>query len=347
VAAEITGLPVDKIELMTTPAGGGFGLRAEPDAVVDAVQLSKELGRPVKVMWTREDEFAYEYFRPGSVCTIKGGLNDKGRLVAWSHKVASPSINARLSPQNIKNGIDQSSIQGLPDMPYRLPNRRIEYVMIDLPIPVGYWRSVGHSINAFTVETFMDEMAHAAGKDPVGFRLDLMEPGSREYRTLSLLAEKANWGGTVPAGRSRGIALTSCFGSSAAHMAEVSVDENTGRVTVHKVVCAIDCGPAVFPDAITAQLEGATVMALSVAFHERIRFANGGVRTANFDEYPLLTMSEVPEIEVHIADSVHGIGGVGEPGIPSVAPAVANAVFAATGVRLRELPFDTRSLAGG
>lgn len=346
-AATISGLPVKKVEVMTTPAGGGFGLRGEVDPVVDAVSLSKALGRPVKVMWTREDDFANDYFRPASVCRIKGGLDKQGRLVAWSQKVASPSVMSRTMPQYVKEGIDPSSIQGIPDMPYTLPNRLVEYVLMELPVPIGFWRSVGYSITTFTVETFMDQLAHAAGKDPVEFRLGLMEKGSRPYRTLSLLAEKSNWGGSVPAGRARGIALGTCFGSSAAHMAEVSVDTKSGKVTVHKVVCAVDCGPAIYPDAITAQMEGATVMALSTAFHEKIHFAGGGVKTANFDEYPLLTMSEVPEVEVHISQSVHEIGGIGEPGIPTVAPAVANGIFQATGVRLRELPFKRETLITG
>ena len=294
------------------------------------------------MMWTREDDFANDYFRPGSVCSIKGGLDKQGNLVAWSQKVAAPSVMSRITQDHVS--VDSTSIQGIPDMPYTLPNRRVEYVIMDLPIPVGFWRSVGYSITTFTVETFIDELAHAAGKDPVAFRLELMEKKSRPYRTLSLLAEKINWGGSVAAGRARGIALGSCFGSAAAHMAEVSVERGSGKVTVHKVVCAIDCGPAVYPDAITAQMEGAAVMALSTAFHEKVHFTAGGVQTANFDEYQLLTMADVPEVEVHIAKSNHTIGGIGEPGVPPLAPAVANAIFKATGVRLREMPFKKEAL---
>ncbi len=343
-AAAIAGLPVEKVELMTTPTGGGFGLRGETDPVVDAVSLSMALKRPVKVMWTREDDFANDYFRPGSMSKIKGGLDKQGRLIAWSQKVAAPSVMSRIMPDYVKNGVDPSSVQGIPDMPYTLPNRTVEYVLMELPIPVGFWRSVGYSITTFTVETFMDELAFAAKKDPLEFRLELMAKDSRPFRTLSLLAEKSGWGGTIPHGRARGIALGTCFGSSAAHMAEVSVDKKNGNVTVHRVVCAVDCGPAVYPDGITAQIQGATVMALSLAFHERVSFRGGGVATANFDEYPILTMSEVPEVEVHIADSIHKIGGIGEPGVPTVAPAVANAIFNATGVRLRELPINRQEL---
>jgi isoquinoline 1-oxidoreductase beta subunit len=223
-------------------------------------------------------------------------------------------------------------------MPYALPNQRVEYAMVELPVNVGFWRSVGYSLNAFGVESFMDEMAHAAGKDPVQFRLDHMEKGSRIYNLLALLADKGGWAAPAPPGRAKGVAVTSCFESFAAHMAEVSVEKN-GAITVHKMTCALDCGTAVYPDAIRAQAEAGVVMGLSVALHEKVRFDNGGPKTANYDEYPVLTMSEVPEIEVHIAKNNRKAGGVGEPVFPSVAPAVANAVFKATGVRLRQLPF--------
>jgi len=342
-ASKLTGLPVEKVEVMTLPAGGGFGLRAEPDPVVDAVLLSKALKRPVKVMWTREDDFANDYFRPASRCRIKAGLDKNGRLIAWSHKVAAQSVMSRVLPQYVKNGIDPDAISGVQDMPYALPNQLVEYAMVELPIPVGFWRSVGYSVNAFGVESFMDELAHAAGKDPVQFRLDHMEKGSRIYNLLSLLAEKGGWSTPVPAGRARGVAVTSCFESFAAHMAEVSVEKN-GAITVHKMICALDCGTAVYPDAIRAQAKGGVVMGLSVAFHEKVRFADGGVKTANYDEYPVLTMRDVPDIEVHIARNNLKAGGIGEPVFPSVAPAVANAVFRATGVRLRSLPFDRELL---
>ena len=346
VAAKLTGLPVEKVEVNILPAGGGFGLRGEASHVTDAVLLSKVLKRPVKVMYTREDDFANDYFRPASQCRIKAGLDKDGRLVGWSHKVAAPSVWARVMPKMVKNGVCPDAVSGVWDMPYSIPNLLVNYVMVNLPIPVGFWRSVGFSVNALAVESFMDELAHAAGKDPVQFRLAHMEKGSRPYNILSLLAEKGGWNRPVPNGRARGVAVNSCFESFAAHMAEVSVG-NKGRIKVHKMVCALDCGTAVYPDAIRAQAEGGVVMGLSTAFHERIRFENGGVKTANYDDYPLLTMSEVPEIEVHIAKSNLKAGGVGEPVVPSVAPAVANAVFKATGVRLRELPLKRDMLIKG
>ena len=345
-AAQITGLPTEKVEVMTTPAGGGFGLRGEPDAVVDSVMLSKELKRPVKVVWTREDDFTNDYFRPASQCRITAGLDREGRLTAWSHKVAAQSVLSRLMPQYVKNGIDVDAVAGITDMPYSVPNQLVAYVMVNLPIPVGWWRSVGYSINVFTVESFVDELAHAAGKDPVQFRLEHMQKGSRAYNILTLLAEKGGWNRPVPEGRARGVAVTSCFESYAAHMAEVSVG-NDGVIGVHKMVCAMDCGTAVYPDAIRAQAEGGVVMGLSVALHEKVSFENGGVKTTNYDAYPVLTASEVPEIEVHIAKNTVKAGGIGEPVFPSVAPAVANAVFKATGVRLRELPLKRELLISG
>jgi isoquinoline 1-oxidoreductase beta subunit len=343
-AARICGLPPEKVEVMTTPCGGGFGRRGETEVVTEAVSLSKAMNRPVKVVWTRDDEFAHDVFRPASVCRISGGLDQDGSLVAWSHRVVAASIMSRLWPSAVRDGIDPTSVEGVEGMPYTIPNRRIEYAIPDLPIPVGWLRSVGHSYNCFTVESFMDELAHAAGKDPVEFRLGLMDRDSRPHRTLSLLADRAGWGGPVPGGRARGVALTECFGSSVAQMAEVSVDRKTGAVTVHRVVCAVDCGTAVYPDAITAQMEGAVVMGLSIALNERVRFRNGGVSTSGYGRYRLLGTQETPAVEVHIAESRHPVGGIGEPGLPPVAPAVANAVFAATGVRLREMPFSREAL---
>jgi isoquinoline 1-oxidoreductase beta subunit len=345
-ASKLTGLPIEKVEVMTLPAGGGFGLRGEQDSVEDSVLLSKTLNRPVKVIWNREDDFANDRFRPASQCKIKAGLDKNGRVIAWSHTVAAPSVMSRLMPQYVKDGIDPDAVSGIADMPYSLPNLLVNYVMVNSPVIVGWWRSVGYSVNAFTVESFMDELAHAAGKDPVQFRLDHMQKDGRPYAILSLLAEQAAWGAPVPEGRARGVAVTSCFESFGAHMAEVSVNKQ-GKITVHKMVCALDCGTAVYPDAIRAQCEAGVVMGLSVAFHEKVRFENGGVKTANYDDYPVLTMSDVPEIEVHIAKNTLKPGGVGEPVFPSVAPAVANALFKATGVRLRELPFKRELLIKG
>ena len=345
-AAQLAGLPPEKVEVMTLPAGGGFGLRSEQDQTVDAVLLSKALGRPVKVVNSREDDFANDRFRPASQCRIKAGLDRDGRVVAYAHAIAAPSVMSRVMPGAVKNGVDPDAVSGVRDTIYAIPNLRVEYAMVNLPITVGWWRSVGYSVNVFAVESFMDELAHAAGKDPVRFRLDHLERGSRPYNVLSLLAETAGWGSPVPAGRARGVAVAHCFESFAAHMAEISVGKK-GEIAVHKVVCALDCGTPVYPDGIRAQAEAGVVMGLSIALHERVRFAGGGLKTANYDDYRVLRMSEVPEIEVHLTPSTLKPGGVGEPVLPSVAPAVANAVFAATGIRVRELPLQRELLATG
>ena len=342
-AAQLTNLPPERVEMMTLPAGGGFGLRGEIDPVVDAVLLSKQLDRPIKVMWRREDDFANDCFRPANQSQVTAGVDGEGRITAWSHKIAAQSVMSRLMPQYVQNGIDGDAVSGVKDMPYTIPNFQANYAMVDLPVPVGWWRSVGYSLNVFVVESMMDELAHAAGEDPVQFRRYHMEKGSRIEKILSLLVEKGGWDGPLLKGRARGVAVTNCFESYAAHMAEVSVADN-GAITVHKMVCAIDCGTAVYPDAIRAQAEAGVVMGMSVAFYEKIRFEKGGVKTSNYSDYPVLTMSEVPEIEVHVAQNHLKAGGVGEPVFPSVAPAIANAVFRATGVRLRELPFNRELL---
>ena len=346
-AAKMTGLPLEKVDVMTTYAGGGFGRRGEVSVLVDAVAISKAVGRPVKAVWTREDDFQHDFYRPGCHSRIQAGLDEKGRITSWIHKIATPSIMARVFPDAVKDGIDPQAVEGVVNMDYTLPNRQVDYVPVELPIPVGFLRSVGNTFNPFAVETFLDELAAAAGKDPVEFRLSMLEKGSRPRRLLEILADKSGWGGPKPAGRGRGVALRTCFGSTVGHVAEVSVDRKTGAVTVHKVVGVLDPGVAVYPDAIKAQMQGAAVMSLSMAFKERVEFANGGVKTANFDDYPLLSMSEVPEMEMHVAPDGGKVGGVGEPPVVTVAPAVANAICDATGVRLRELPFDTGKLKKG
>jgi isoquinoline 1-oxidoreductase beta subunit len=346
-AMKITGLPKEKIEVATTWTGGGFGGKSFPDSAVDALVLSKILQRPVKVMWTREDDFAYDHFRPGSLHKLKAGMDKNGKPIAWAHKTACDSVMMTFTPEIEKTGLDHTSYEGVSNNLYGFGNMLVEYAMTRLPVKVGPWRSVGHSFNAYITETLIDEMAFAAKIDPVDYRLGLLKKGSRPYDALSLLVNKTGWDGKAPAGRARGVAVTECFGSSIACMAEVSVDRQTGKITLHKIVYAVDCGPAVYPDQIKAQMEGAAVMGSSVALYEKIHLADGGVKTANFDEYRLLTMSEVPEVEVHIAKSKHKIGGIGEPGIPAVAPAIANAVFNITGVRFKELPFDTDLLIEG
>ena len=238
----------------------------------------------------------------------------------------------------MKNGIDSAAVEGVENMEYSIPNLRVEYVRYDTPVPVGFWRSVGSSHNAFTVESFMDELAHAAKKDPLEFRLALLKDHPRPRRVLEVAAEKAGWGRKRPDGRFLGIAYAYSFGSYVAEVAEVSVDRKSGSVTVHKVTCAVDCGSVVNPAIVKAQMMSGVIMGLSAALKEKIEVADGGIRSSNFGDYELLRMSEAPDVDVHIVASGAALGGIGEPGVPPVLPATANAVFAATGGRVRALP---------
>ena len=274
----------------------------------------------------------------------RGALDADGKISAWSHKIVCPSIFARVFPGSLKNGIDNAAVEGVENMEYEIPNLYAEYVRIDLPVPVGFWRSVGSSHNGFTVESFVDELAYAAKKDPLEFRLGLLKNHPRARRVLETAAEKAGWGKPLKKGQARGIAYHLSFGSYVAEVAEVSVNKKDGSIKVHKVVCAVDCGSVVNPFIVTTQMEGGINMGLSAALKEKIEFSNGGVKSENFDTYDLLRMSEAPEIEVHIVTSGDKLGGIGEPGVPPIAPAVANAVFAAAGVRLRNLPMKPETV---
>jgi isoquinoline 1-oxidoreductase beta subunit len=347
VASKISGLPPEKVNIHTTYLGGGFGRRATPDFVVEAVIASKVAGKPVKVVWTREEDMQYDQFRAAMSHRIEAGLDNHGRLTGWSHKAVSGSILKDIMPEAIKNGVDIMSLWGLVDFPgspdnnrimYEIPNFTVEFLLSDLPIPVSPWRSVQNGPNAFVIESFVDELAHAAGKDPLEFRLALLQNNPRSRRVLETVAEKAGWGKPAPNGQGRGIAQHTCFGTYTAQVADVSVDEKTGYISVHRVVVALDCGPAVAPLNIQTQIEGAVTMALSTVLREEVKFSDGGVVSANFDDYNPIRLSEVPDIEVHIVKSDEAIGGIGEPGVPAMAPAVVNAVFSATGKRIRRIP---------
>lgn len=344
VAEKITGLKPDQISVHTTYLGGGFGRRFETDVVEEAIQLSKATGRPIKLIWSREEDVKNDLYRPANCCKIEGGIDDKGRLVAWSHKVVVPSIFSRIFPQMMKNGIDPAAVEGIENMEYEIPNVYVEYVRLDAPVPVGFWRSVGSTHNAFTVECFIDELSHAAKKDSLEFRLNHLKNHKRAYKVLEVAAEKAGWRRPLKKGQGRGIAQHLSFGSYVAQVAEVSVDEKTGTIKVHRVVCAVDCGDVINPAIITAQMEGGITMGLSAALKEGIELESGGVASSNFHNYELLRMHEAPDIEVHIIRSKEKLGGIGEPGVPPIAPAVANAVFNATGIRLRRLPMKPETV---
>ena len=337
VAQKLTGLKPEQIHIHTTYLGGGFGRRGFVDYVEEAIQISKATGKPIKLIWTREEDIQNDFYRPAYCCKVEGGIDAKGRITAWSHKIAVQSIFEHFAPQMIKNGIDPAAVDGIAEMEYEIPNLHVEYVKMDLPIRVGFWRSVGNTQNAFVKETFIDELAQAAQKDPLEFRLNhLKNPSAR--RVLQVAAEKAGWGKPSPKGQARGIAHHFSFGTHVAQVAEISLNKKEGSIKVHRVVCAISCGPMVNPNIIIAQMKGAIIMGLSAAMKEKIDFANGGVQTANFYDYNELRMNEAPEIEVHLVKSKDKIGGIGEPGLPPIAPAVANAVFKAAGIRLRNLP---------
>lgn len=353
VASEISGFPQDKVHIHTTFLGCGLGRRAAPDFVAEAVIVSKVIGKPVKVIWTREEDIKYDAYRAAMAHRIEAGVDSQGRLIGWSHKTVSGSIMKDIDPKGIINGVDIMSLWGLIDFPnspdnnkimYDIPNIDIELVLSDLPIPVAPWRSIQNGPNAFIIESIIDELAHTAGKDPLEFRLQNLKNNMRARRVLEVAAEKAGWGKPIPKGMGRGISQHTCFGSYTAQVADISVNEKNGTVRVHRIVCAIDCGPAVAPENIRAQIEGSVIIALSSVLKEEVMFSKGGVKSANFDDYKIIRMSEIPEIEVHIIKSQEQMGGIGEPGVPPLAPAVANAFFNATGVRIRRIPLTPKTV---
>jgi isoquinoline 1-oxidoreductase beta subunit len=339
-AARVFGLPPEKVRFHTTLLGGGFGRRANPasDFVVEAAQVAKALGRPVKVIRTREDDMRAGFYRPMSHHRLAAGLDAAGRISAWRHTIVCQSIMAGTAfAGTIENGIDPTSVEGAADTPYAFPNLLVDLHSPELPVPVQWWRSVGHSYTAFVMESFLDEAAHAVGQDPVAVRRRLLARHPRHLGVLNLAAEKAGWGTPLPPGHGRGVAVHESFGSFVAQVAEVSVNP-AGDLRVRRVVCAVDCGRIVNPDIIAAQMESAIVFGLSAGLYDAITLKDGRVEQGNFDDYPLLALDETPRVEVHIVRSTEAPGGIGEPGVPPVAPAVANALFAATGARVRRLP---------
>jgi isoquinoline 1-oxidoreductase subunit beta len=343
-AAKLTGLKPEQIHVHTTFLGGGFGRRFERDFVEEALLLSLSTGKPVKLVWKREEDMQNDFYRPMNASRIEASLDADGRATAWSHKIVCPSIFARVFPQMVKNGIDNAAVEGVENMEYEVPNMAVEYVRIDTPVPVGFWRSVGSSHNAFTVESFVDEIAAAAKKDPLEFRLGLLKNHPRARKVLEVAADKAGWHKPPALGQARGIAYHLSFGSYVAEVAEVSVDKKTGTIKVHKVTCAVDCGSTVNPAIVSAQMMGGLTMGISAALKEKIEIAGGGIKSENFGDYELLRMNEAPDVDVHIVKSGEKVGGIGEPGLPPIAPAVANAVFQATGARLRQLPMKPETV---
>ena len=317
---EITGLPHSQVRIHTTFLGGGFGRRLEHDFVAEAVEIAKAIGRPVQVLWTRRDDMQHDFYRPANVAACKAALDPNGKPIAWLHRVAGPGL----------------ALDGI-DLPYAITHLHEVHIEEDPGIPSGPWRSVGASQNAFAIECFVDELASQARDDPLAFRRTLLTKSPRHRAVLELAAAKSGWGSALPEGHGRGIAVYQSFGSWVAQVVEVSLLPE-GKIRVHRVVSAIDCGSVVNPDIVASQLEGAVIFGLSATLYGQITIRGGAVEQKSFEDYPIVTLRDSPEVETHIVPSRRPPSGVGEPGVPPIAPAVANAVFAATGVRIRTLP---------
>jgi isoquinoline 1-oxidoreductase beta subunit len=349
-AAKVAGLAPDKVQIHTTLLGGGFGRRANPasDFVMEAVHVAKAARAPIKVMWTREDDIRGGWYRPMWHDRFAAGLDASGEPMAWTHTIVGQSImqGTPFEAFGIQNGIDVASVEGAADLLYGIPNLQVDLHSPRIGVPVQWWRSVGHSHTGFSVEAFFDEVAHAGGKDPYQLRRKLLAKQPRMLGVLDLVAQKSGWGKPLPAGHGRGIATHFSFDTYVAQVIEASVEKD-GTVHVHRVVCAVDCGRVINPDTVTAQMEGGIIFGLTAALKTEITLENGRVQQRNFNDYPMLRMFEAPAVEVFIVPSEEKPTGVGEPSVPPVAPALTNAIFAATGKRVRRLPIRTTDLAAG
>jgi isoquinoline 1-oxidoreductase beta subunit len=348
LTAQAAGLAPEQVNLVTTFAGGGFGRRANPtsDYLVEAVRVARAMKQagidaPVKVIWSREDDMKGGYYRPAHLHRVNVGMDAKGAPVAWQHTIVGQSILKGTAFEKflVKDGVDSTATEGVVDTPYKLPNMRVAVHHPDANVPVLWWRSVGHTHTAFVMETLIDELAAASKQDPIAYRLALLDAKHTRHRAvLTAVRERSGWGKPLPKGRARGVAVHESFGSVCAHVAEVSVENNAIRV--HRVTSAIDCGTVVNPLTVEAQVQSAMVYGLSAALYGRITLKDGRVEQSNYSDYPVLRINEMPEMSVHIVPSTAAPTGVGEPGTPPIAPAVANALFALNGKRLRKLPFD-------
>jgi isoquinoline 1-oxidoreductase subunit beta len=337
-AAAAAEIDASRVVVHKTLLGGGFGRRGtSQDFVGQAVRIAKTVGRPVQLLWSRGEDMAHDFYRPVAMARFAAGLDASGRPVAWRTRIAGHSIVATLFPERLGGGIDRSFLNGLQDLPYQVPNVLLDYAMRNTHVPVGFWRSVNNSQNAFFRECFVDEMAHAAGADPYEYRRLRLAPDSKDRAVLEAAAMHAGWGSHPPAGVFRGIAVMDSYGSYVAQVAEISISGH-GELRVHRIVCAIDPGHVVNPDTIQAQVESGIVYGLTAALYGEITIEHGRVLQGNFDSYRMLRVHEMPTVEVVLVPSGGFWGGVGEPGLPPLAPALCNAIFAATGKRIRALP---------
>ncbi len=331
----LTGLPESKINIYTTYLGGGFGRKSAKDYVIDAMEIAKKVKKPVKLIYDRNEDIKSAYFRPIHVCQIEGSIDEEGSITGWKHKIAAPSLLEFARGKKYK--VDPEVVRGVRNMPYDIPNLKVEYVKVDLPIPIWFWRSVASSHNAFTVESFIDELSHLGNVDPVDMRLDLLFSDLHAQRVIQIAAEKSGWGKPPKYGQAMGFAYHDSFRSKVAQVVEVSVIDK--KIKVHRVVSVIDVGrTTVNPHLIKMQIESAVILGLSSALYEKVSFKDGHVSPKNFDDYQIMRITDTPEIEVHILNSRRVMGGVGEPGLPPVIPALTNAIFKATGKRIRNLP---------
>ncbi len=344
-AARITGLPLDKVVVHNHLLGGGFGRRLETDPVAKAVLIAQHVDGPVKVVWTREEDIQHDVYRPAWYDRMSAHLKD-GKIDGWKHVITGSSVLSRWLPPAVVGGNDFDALESAADMPYDIPNVHVEYVREEPPgVPTGFWRGVGPSHNVFVVESFIDELAHKAGKDPVAFRRSMLGKAPRLMGALDLAAQKAGWGNPLPARVGRGVSVQTSFASWIATVVEAEVDSQ-GEIKLRRVVCAVDTGVAVNPDTIVAQLQGGLIFGLTAALFGEITVDKGRVQQSNFHDYRMLRIDETPPIEVHVIPSGEAPGGIGETGTVAGPPALANAIFAATGKRLRRLPIDRDVLAG-
>jgi isoquinoline 1-oxidoreductase beta subunit len=343
-AAKTAGLPLDRVIVHNHLIGGGFGRRLDVDAVIRTVEIARQVDGPVKVVWTREEDIQHDMYRPYWFDRMSAGLDDKGMPIAWSHRFAGSSVMARWAPPFFNKGLDPDTTEGAIDLVYGLPSKHVDYVRVEPPgIPTAFWRSVGPSHNVFVVESFMDELAAAAKQDPVAYRLALLDKSPRAKAVLALASEKAGWGQPLPERAGRGVSLQFVFATYMAQVAEVEVSKD-GAVRVRRVICAVDCGTVINPDTVQAQIQSAIIFGITAALHGQITLKDGRVEQSNFHDYEMLRINEAPAIEVHIVQSSEPPGGMGECGTSAIVPAVANAIFAATGKRLRKMPIDTAAL---